>query len=110
MKKIAIIPLLVVSGCSTSKVTYVGPDASYGSGIMASGFARVSSGRFSLTDATGVTCSGNYSSWDDTHLKFPVWCTDGKSGTVELNRSDDGKEGIGTIQVTDGEPKQIAFN
>ncbi len=109
MKKFMLIGLLIASGCSTSKVTYVGPDGPYGSGIMTGGFASMSNGRFSIADA-GITCSGNYSSWEDGPLKFPVWCSDGTSGTVTLSPSPDIKStGVGTIQIYDGEPRQIAF-
>jgi len=97
-----------LTGCSSTKVTYVDSRGAYGKGIMAGGFASMNSGRFSITDA-GVTCSGNYASWDKGDLKFPVWCTDGASGTVAITRQD-GVASNGTLHLTSGETRSLVFD
>lgn len=113
MKRISILGAAVAAastalvGCSSAKVTYVDERGAYGKGIMAGGFASMNSGRFSITDE-GITCSGNYASWDKGDLKFPVWCTDGASGTVNIARVE-GIPSNGTLHLSTGVARSLVL-
>lgn len=109
MKKFAILGVSALAGCSSVNAQYVGPDGRYGTGAVTGGALSLNNGKFSIA-AQGVTCSGNFPSWEKRSIVFPVWCTDGVSGTVTMTRAPVNViAGEGTMQLTNGETRRFTF-
>lgn len=109
MRKIAVLAISALAGCSSVQTQYVGPTGQYGSGSITGGVMSMNNGKFSIA-ANGVTCSGNFPSWEKLTVIFPIWCTDGTSGTVTMARPPVNViSGEGTMQLTNGETRRFTF-
>lgn len=110
MGKLLILTALFLTACSTIQTRYVGPNGQYGSGTISGGVMSMNNGKFSIA-ADGVTCSGNFPSWEKLTVVFPVWCTDGNNGTVTMTRPPVNViSGEGNMQLTNGDTRHFTFS
>lgn len=99
---------LALSGCNAMTVQYVDATGRRGTGT-ANISAVQTDGTFSVTD-NGTTCSGEFPSWRQMAVVFPVHCTDGQSGSVTMTRPASGPiAGEGTMQLASGEVRRFVF-
>ncbi|ULJ74396.1 hypothetical protein [Rhizobium gallicum] len=73
--------------------------------------AAISGGRFEVASPKGdVTCSGNYDALDTRPIiSAPVRCSDGRYGTITVERAPDGMSGTGNVNLADGSIGSVAF-
>lgn len=89
-------------------VQYVDATGRRGTGA-ANVSAMQTDGTFSVTDK-GATCSGEFPSWRQVTVVFPVHCSDGQSGSVTMTRPASGPvAGEGSLQLTSGETRRFVF-
>jgi hypothetical protein len=111
MKRLAtLISILALSGCNTIENQYVDATGKHGSG-QTTFSATLSDGKFSIAEKSG-SCSGQFDSWSNATVVFPVTCTNGKSGSVVMTRPTANASiiaGEGTIQFVGGETRRFVF-
>jgi hypothetical protein len=72
--------------------------------------AALSGDTFYVTDGRGFSCSGSYDALDNSiMISAPVIFSDGRIGTITLNRTADRLSGSGTFVLNDGMSGQVAF-
>lgn len=72
--------------------------------------AALSGGTFYVTDGKGFSCYGTYDAPDNSiKISAHVICSDGRIGTITLNRTSDRLSGSGTFVLKDGMSGQVAF-
>lgn len=100
---------VMIAGCNSIGVRYVDATGERGAGTITGGALSMNDGKFSIADK-GVTCSGNFPSWTNLTITFPVSCTDGNRGTVTVTRPPvNAIAGEGTMELTNGEVRRIVF-
>ncbi len=101
--------VLILSACNAMPVTYVGASGKFGSGQINGGPVNMSDGAFSISDK-GVTCSGKFPSWTNLTIVFPVTCTDGATGSVNMTRPFNGPiAGEGSLSLSTGENRRFVY-
>jgi hypothetical protein len=100
---------LLLAGCGSITVPASGI-TSTGEAFYGQATASLSEGKFQVTNAAGVVCSGNYDPLDRSReLTVPFTCTDGRSGTIHIVRNKDLMGGAGTGVFSDGTTGEFKF-
>jgi hypothetical protein len=106
---IAVAVISAVGGCNTvgGPATILMTD---GTKLTGSALATVDVGKFEVHDNRGLSCSGTYDPLDvSPTLTAATSCTDGRTGTVVVNRTRDRQGGTGTVRFSDGSTGAVAF-
>jgi hypothetical protein len=99
----------LLSACGASiKMAYVDASGKSGSGVTTVN-GTLGDGNFSISDK-GQTCRGEFKSWSNISVVFPVKCSNGLAGSVTMTRTAEGTiAGEGTMQLENGETRHIIF-
>lgn len=88
-----------ISGTTSTGETYKGAAT-----------ASVNFGKFEMTGSSGTICSGSYDQFATAkRLTVPFTCTNGISGSVDLNRDNDLMGGDGSATFSDGTTAKIIY-
>lgn len=100
---------VLLGGCGSVVVPASGT-TSTGEQFYGQATASLSEGKFEVTNAAGVICSGTYDQFSRAReLSVPFTCTDGRSGTINIMRDKDLMGGVGTGLFADGTTGTFRF-
>lgn len=101
--------LLALAGCGTYS-TPAAVQISDGRQMVGTATAAASGGTFHVTDGRGFSCDGTYDAFDSGRvISAPVLCSDGKIGTITIQRTPDLMSGTGEFVLNDGTHGRVAF-
>lgn len=99
----------ILIGCGSITVPASGI-TSTGEQFYGQATASLSEGKFQVTNADGVLCSGTYDPLDRSReLDMQFTCTDNRHGTIHIVRNPDLMGGVGTGTFSDGTTGEFKF-
>lgn len=107
MRRLLVGMLLLCTACSVTQPVAV--IRQNGGVLKGTTTPSLAGGTFTATDGI-LTCSGTYDNDERSRtISFPVFCSDGRKGTVIATRGGDGTTGSGMVRMSDGEEAAFVF-